>query len=48
MELTSKEIELISKWRQLPAHARDNVIKVVELFDELVQNNELESGQKNQ
>ena len=47
MELTSKEIELITKWRQLPERARDNVIKVVELFDELIQLKDLDSGQKN-
>ncbi len=42
MDLTQKEIVLIEKWRKLPEHAQENVIKVVELFDELIRSKELD------
>ena len=48
MELTQKEIELIEKWRKLPEHVQDNVIKVVELFDELIRSKELDADQNDQ
>ena len=47
MELTQKEIVLIEKWRKLPEHAQENVIKVVELFDELIRSKEIGSASDN-
>lgn len=36
MNLTDEEVELVNKWRNLPAKARENVIKVMDIFAELI------------
>ena len=48
MELTCKEMELIDKWHHLPEYAQENVIKVVELFTELIQSKEFDADQIDQ